>query len=106
MLSSTAKDIDWTAVAAEGVMADVIQHRVLLPREPELTSRGAAVLALRALGAWASLDQVPLLLEEPCEPDRARADVYRGAMRRQRRFYETLIGHEPEVGARIDQLLG
>jgi len=87
------------------LMADVVQHRVLLSHEPELTSRGTAILALRALGSWEALDEVALTLEESCEPDPARADVYRRAMERQRRLYEALIGHDAEVGARIEELL-
>jgi gluconokinase len=87
------------------MMADVLQHRVLLSHEPELTSRGAAILALRALGSWTSLDEFPLTLEETCEPDPARAEPYRRAMERQRRLYECLIGHDAEVGARIEAIL-
>ena len=73
------------------MMADVLQHRVLLSHEPELTSRGTAVLALRALGAWTSLHDVPLPDLESCAPDPARAGVYRRAMERQQRLYEVLI---------------
>jgi gluconokinase len=87
------------------LMADVLQHRVLLSHEPELTSRGTAILALRALGSWKSLEDVPLPLEETCVADPARAEVYRRAMDRQRRLYECLIGHDAEVGARIEELL-
>jgi gluconokinase len=87
------------------MMADVLQHRVLLSHEPELTSRGTAILALRALGSWKSLDEVRLPLEETCVADRARADVYRRAMDRQRRLYECLIGHDEGVGARTEGML-
>jgi len=87
------------------MMADVLQHRVLLSHEPELTSRGTAILALRALGAWRSLDDVPLAEEEMVVPDASRGEVYRRAMDRQRGLYECVIGHEAEVGARIEALL-
>jgi gluconokinase len=79
------------------LMADVLQHRVLLSHEPELTSRGTAILGLRALGAWSSLDEVELPLEEAREPDPARAEVYRRAIERQQRLYETLIA--PDAAA-------
>jgi gluconokinase len=87
------------------LMADVLQHRVLVSHETELTSRGVAILALRALGSWKSLEEVPLPLEETCVADPTRAEVYRRAMERQRQLYECLIGHEAEVGARIAEML-
>jgi gluconokinase len=80
------------------LMADVLQHRVLLSHEPELTSRGAAILALRALGAWSSLDEVELPLEEACGPDPERAEAYVRAMDRQQRLYETLIARDAPAG--------
>jgi gluconokinase len=73
------------------MMADVLQHRVLLSHEPELTSRGTAVLALRALGAWSSLDEVPVPALESCAPDPARAGLYRRAVERQQWLYEAVI---------------
>jgi gluconokinase len=76
------------------MMADVLHHRVALSHEPELTSRGTAILALRALGAWSSLDQVALPTLESCAPDPARAGAYRRAMDRQQRLYEVLIAGE------------
>ncbi len=82
------------------MMSDVLQHRVLLSDEPELTSRGTAILALRALGAWSSLDEVELPLEEACRPDAARAEAYGRAMDRQQRLYETLIARGAPAGAR------
>jgi gluconokinase len=81
------------------MMSDVLQHRVLLSHEPELTSRGTAILALRGLGAWSSLDEVDLPLEEACLPDPARAVVYGRAMDRQQRLYETLIAPGAPAGA-------
>lgn len=83
------------------LMADVLQKPVRLSRETELTSRGAAILALRGLGEWSSLDDVPLDLSERFEPDRARGAVYRAAMDRQHRLYDTLLGHGAEIGPRM-----
>ena len=87
------------------MMADVLQHRVLLSHEAELTSRGAAILALRACGAWKSLADVALPLEEACVPDPSRADSYHRGLARQLRLYESLIGHDAELGARTSQML-
>jgi gluconokinase len=81
------------------MMADVLQHRVLLSHEPELTSRGTAILALRGLRAWSSLDDVALPVLEPCAPDPARAGVYRRAMERQGRLYDALISRDERARA-------
>jgi gluconokinase len=83
------------------LMADVIGRRVRLSRGTELTSRGTAILALRALGRWASLDEEPLGLEDVYEPDPAPAPVYQAAIERQHRLYDTLIGHDAEIGASL-----
>jgi gluconokinase len=77
------------------IMADVLQHRVLVSHEAELTSRGTAILALRALGAWSSLEDVPLAELRSCAPDPARAGAYDRAIDRQQRLYETLIARAP-----------
>jgi gluconokinase len=83
------------------LMADVLQQPVLLSRESELTSRGAAIVALRALGRWSTLEDVPLEPEESCQPDPRRGAIYRAAMTRQHELYDTLIGHDAEVGERL-----
>jgi gluconokinase len=79
------------------LMADVLQRPVVLCRARELTSRGTAILALRALGAWSSLEEVPLAQGDVYEPDHGRGAVYAAAMQRQHGLYEALIGHEHET---------
>jgi gluconokinase len=74
------------------LMADVLDHPVLVSREPELTSRGTAILAWRGLGEWASLVEVPLELPRACAPDAKRPEVYRAAIERQRGLYDKVIG--------------
>jgi gluconokinase len=83
------------------LMADVLQHTVLLSRETELTSRGTAILALRALGLWSSLEDVPLETARAHEPDAERGAVYQAAMERQHGLYDALIGHRAEIGERL-----
>jgi gluconokinase len=80
------------------LMADVIGRRVHLSPRGELTSRGTAILALRALGAWSTLADEPLAAEDVYEPDPSRAPVYQAALERQHRLYETLVGVDPEIG--------
>jgi gluconokinase len=87
------------------LMADVIGHRVRLSRETELTSRGTAILALRALGVWGGLDDERLEAAAVHEPDPTRVAVYQAALERQHRLYDALIGHEAEIGASLSAAL-
>ena len=74
------------------LMADVLVQPVLVTREQELTSRGTAILALRGLGEWKSLDEVALKLPRACFPDSRRSEVYQPAIDRQRQLYDKVIG--------------
>ena len=72
------------------VMADVLQRPIARSRESEDTMRGTAVLALQALGAWSSLTDVPVEIEDIVEPDDSKAEVYSAALERQRDLYASL----------------
>ena len=74
------------------IFADVLGRPVVVSSESEATSRGAAVLALHALGALPSLESVPVAEETVYEPDDARHAIYQAAIARQRRLYDRLIG--------------
>jgi gluconokinase len=80
------------------LMADAIGRRVHLSRREELTSRGAAILALRGLSLWRTLADEALAAEDVYEPDPARAPVYQAAMERQHRLYEKVFGLDPDIG--------
>jgi len=80
------------------LMANAIGRRVHLSRSDELTSRGAAILALRALGSWRTLADEALGTEDVYEPDPARAAVYQAAIERQHHLYEKLVGVDPAIG--------
>jgi sugar (pentulose or hexulose) kinase len=73
-------------------MADVLGEPVLVSREPELTSRGTAILAWRGLDVWKSLDEIALKLSRACVPDTRRSEVYGAAIERQQRLYDRVIG--------------
>jgi gluconokinase len=74
------------------IFADVLGRPVTVSAEPEATSRGAAVLALHALGALPSLEPAHVAEEKVYEPDRARHAIYQEAIARQRWLYDQLIG--------------
>ncbi|MDP3061917.1 MAG: FGGY-family carbohydrate kinase, partial [Chloroflexota bacterium] len=75
-------------------MADVLQRPVTVCAEPEATSRGVAVLALRALGVWPRLDAVPAALGETYHPDAERGKIYSAALERQAAMYDKLIARD------------
>jgi gluconokinase len=69
------------------IFADVLGRPLVLSAEPEATSRGAAVLALQALG----FSPAPAVDGPVREPDRERHAIYREAIARQQRLYDLLI---------------
>ena len=73
------------------VMADVLQRPITTSPESEDTSRGTAILALNALGAWSSLTDVPAEIDGVVQPDATKAAVYRAARERQKDLYACLV---------------
>jgi gluconokinase len=73
------------------MMADTLGHTVVMCREREATSRGAALLALERMGAIGSISDAAADLGETVEPDRAKNEVYSAALTRQRRLYKKIF---------------
>ena len=73
------------------IFADVLGRPVVVSAEPEATSRGVALLALRSLGAIPALASLPAADGQVYEPDPARHAVYQAAIERQRWLYDRLI---------------
>jgi gluconokinase len=65
------------------MVADALGHAIAWSHEPEATSRGAALLALDALGARALLGSAREPLDEEFVPDPARHERYVAALERQ-----------------------
>src|SRR5436305_671571 len=74
------------------IFADVLGRTVVASAVPEATSRGAALLAARALGELPSLDAAPALDGTLYEPVAVRHGVYQAAIARQHWMYDRLIG--------------
>lgn len=72
------------------LLSDVLQQPVTVLEEDEVTSRGTAILALYALGAWSRLDEVPARTGMVYRPDHQRSSIYREAARRQHQLYHAL----------------
>lgn len=73
------------------IMADVLGHPVIASQEAEATSRGAALLALEALGALPSIDAAPAADGTTYQPNPAHHEQYQAAIERQQHLYDLLI---------------
>ena len=72
-------------------MADVLQGEVHVPAEEQATSRGAAILALNALGVWDGLDDVMPEIAAVYRPRDEHRQTYREAVERQAELYERVV---------------
>ena len=74
-----------------GIMADVLGRPVTISGIKEASGRGAALIALEALGG-PEVEEAETPLGETFEPDPGRHEVYREAIERQRRLYDAVLG--------------
>ena len=74
-------------------MADVLKAEVHVPAEEQATSRGAAILALSALGVWHDFDDVMPEIATVYRPENHNFATYQSAIERQANLYEAAIGH-------------
>jgi gluconokinase len=79
------------------ILADVLGEPITLSEEQEVSARGAAVLALEALGAVESVSELAPTLGNTIAPNPAHHEIYRRAVERQSRLYDLLIGARAEV---------
>ncbi len=73
------------------MISDVLNVRVIASAESEATSRGVALIALRAIGAIKSFDDAPAQMGHVYEPDASRHVVYERASERQKKWYNSLL---------------
>ncbi len=73
------------------IMADVLGRPVTISGVSEASSRGAALLALEALGEL-EIEEAETPLGETFEPDPERHEIYNKALERQRRLYDAVLG--------------
>lgn len=74
------------------MIADVLGQRIELSTISEASCRGAALLALEAVGKIDSIETIDSPTGLGYEPDMTRHRVYARAMERQQELYEKLIG--------------
>jgi len=73
------------------IITDVLGRPVELTSIEETSARGAALLAFEALGLIDDLKTNPVLTERTFFPDFKRHAIYRSAMERQQKLYNTLL---------------
>ena len=73
------------------IMADTLGRPVTLSGVQEASSRGAALIALEALGG-PEIEAAQAPLGETFEPDPSNHEVYMKALERQRRLYDAVFG--------------
>jgi gluconokinase len=73
------------------IIADTLETPVYPSHDQEASARGAALLALEALGIIPDVAQAPVHLGSPTLPDAERGELYRKAARRQRELYGLLL---------------
>jgi gluconokinase len=73
------------------IMADVLGRKVNYGGSPEASTRGAALLALEALGKIESIEQSSVAVDEVFDPDMTRHARYREGLARQEVMYSRLL---------------
>src|SRR5215208_1781709 len=73
------------------IMADTLGRPITLSGVQEASSRGAALIALEALGG-PEIEAAQAPLGETFEPDPSNHEVYMKALERQRRLYDAVLG--------------
>lgn len=76
------------------MLADVLGKEIILSRENEATSRGAALLALQSLGALKKLSDAPAETGKIFVPNMDAHKVYIEAIARHKDLYSKLINYE------------
>ncbi len=75
------------------IIADVLGRPLMFGGTAEASIRGAALLALEAVGKIATIDEDPVAVEQVFEPDMTRHARYQQALARQEELYDRLNGY-------------
>src|SRR5689334_15819092 len=76
------------------IIADVLGRPLLLGGSAEASSRGAALLALEAVGKIASIEEDQFVVDRVFEPDMTRHARYQQGLARQEELYNQLYDHK------------
>ena len=81
----------WTPVWVQ-IIADVLGRPLLFGGPAEASSRGAALLALEAVGKIATIEEEQFAIDQVFEPDMSRHARYQEGLARQEELYNRLYG--------------
>ncbi|RPJ05352.1 MAG: carbohydrate kinase, partial [Deltaproteobacteria bacterium] len=73
------------------IIADVLNRPVAVSGVQEASGRGAALMALEALGNLPGLREAPDFIGQIHRPDKRRHERYQTAMERQKKLYEKVV---------------
>ncbi len=80
------------SITLQHIVADALGVPLYPSLEHEASARGAALLALEAMGILPDVAQVPPHLEQPVQPDAERGAIYKRGAERQWKLYQALLG--------------
>lgn len=78
------------------MIADVLNARVIASAESEATSRGDALIALKAIGAIKSYDDAPAQVGSAYQADASPHEIYARGRERQEKWYNSLLKEKHE----------
>ena len=78
------------SAALTQLMSDVIGFPITQSGEAEGSARGAAILALEAIGAIPHIKNAPVPLGKTMRPNVKTAPAYKSARQRQRKMYDLI----------------
>lgn len=79
------------------IIADVLGRPLLLGGAAEASSRGAALLALEAVGKIGSIEEDQFVVDQVFEPDMTRHARYQQGLARQEKLYNQLYDHKRHI---------
>jgi len=77
----------------QSIIADTINAAIYPSRNHEASARGAALLALEAIGVIADVAQIAPALDAPTNPNAERGKRYQSGLERQKKLYQLLSGN-------------
>ncbi len=80
------------SLTMQSILADTLSTAIYPSLDHEASARGAALLALEALGIIPDISKVEPRLASPMQPDAGRGEVYKKGAERQKRLYQLLLG--------------
>jgi gluconokinase len=81
----------WSSSVWSQIIADVLGRPLMLGGSRQASVRGAALLALEAVGKIGSIEDVRVSVDEVFEPDLMRHARYQQGLARQENLYERVL---------------